>query len=289
MSTLLEGRVMRAYNGYYYVDSSLQELVTCKLRGKIKQKRFSLLVGDQVQFSLEADKSGIIHNILPRLNALTRPAVANVQQVILVVALREPQYNFILLDKLLALYAKVKTEVVLCFNKSDLITVQEKAKLYQLYNQIGYKIIFTSTYTEDGIEELKECLKDKVTVFAGPSGVGKSSLLNKLQSGLNLDTGEVSIKIKRGKHTTRFAQLIKLSFGGYLADTPGFSNVESEVFAGENLSELFYDIKELSKACRFTGCRHDREPDCAVKAAVGKELAVSRYESYMNIMSDLQK
>lgn len=288
MSGLIEGLVIRAYNSYYYVQTAVQsELITCKLRGKFKKGRFALTVGDRVKILLDGENNASIEEILPRHNSLLRPVVANVEQVLLVFAMRDPDYSLTLIDKMLALYAKAKVRVVLCFNKSEL-EVAEQEHLKQLYGKIGYPVLFVSAREKLGLQKLKECLQDKITVLAGPSGVGKSSILNAIQEGLKLNTGELS-KISRGKHTTRYSELLKLDFGGYIADTPGFSSVDNELFKGDNLTELFEDIRQVAKGCKFSSCKHDQEPNCAVKQAVATgEISSSRYQTYLTIYQELK-
>ena len=289
MNKCIEGTVIRAYNSYYYVQTKIQaELITCKLRGKFKKIRFALAVGDRVKILLDGDNHASIEEILPRTNSLLRPVIANVEQVLLVFAMRDPDYSLTLIDKMLALYAKAKVRVVLCFNKSEL-EIEQQEILSQLYTKIGYQVLFVSAREKLGLDKLQECLCDKITVLAGPSGVGKSSLLNALQEGLTLNTGELS-KISRGKHTTRYSELLKLDFGGFIADTPGFSSVDNELFKDDNLTELFEDIRKSAQMCKFTSCKHDQEPHCGVKQAVAEGLiANSRYQTYLAIYNDLKK
>lgn len=287
---LREGLVIRAYNSFYYVKPiNSEELITCKLRGRFKQGRFSLLVGDRVLLEMSKDGTGSIDQILPRSSYLLRPAVANLEQVILVFAVKQPDYSLMLIDKMLALYSKSGVQLILCFNKCELAAEGQRS-LRNIYEAIGYKVLFTSAKDNIGLDELRACLQGKISAFAGPSGVGKSSLLNALQPGLALQTGEVSDKIGRGKHTTRYSQLLDLDIGGYIADTPGFSSVDSELFRDDNLSNLFVDIRALAQGCKFSSCKHDQEPECAVKAAVAYgELTVSRYENYLNILREVKE
>lgn len=289
MSNCIEAIVIKAYNSFYYVKAQdMEELLTCKLRGKFKQQRFSLLVGDKVLVSPKGQGEATIEQILPRSNALTRPAVANVEQIILVLAIKTPDYSYMLIDRLLALYERVKVGITICFNKCELASEGELEQLRKLYKPIGYEVIFTSTKQQLGIESLKRRLQNKVSVFAGPSGVGKSSLLNELQPGLALNIGAVSDKIGRGKHTTRYSQLMPLDIGGYIADTPGFSSVEAEFLKEDNLNELFKDIQKYSRECRFSSCKHDKEPQCAVKQAVEVgELSLSRYDNYLSLIHEI--
>lgn len=288
---LIEGLIIRAYNSFYYVKpTDSDDILTCKLRGRFKQERFSLLVGDRVLVELGKDgTTGSIDEILPRSSFLLRPAVANLEQVILVFAMRQPDYSLMLIDKMLALYSKSGVELVLCFNKFELAAGDQQI-LCDIYENIGYKLLFTSARDGIGVDGLRQCLQGKISAFAGPSGVGKSSLLNALQPGLALQTGELSDKIGRGKHTTRYSQLLDLNIGGYIADTPGFSSVDTELFREDNLSSLFVDIKKISQGCKFASCKHDQEPSCAVKEAVESgELTGSRYENYMNILQEIKE
>ncbi len=291
MRNYIEGLVIKAYNSFYYVKTEQsEELFTCKLRGKFKQERFSLLPGDRVHLVPEENTKGVIDTILPRTNTLLRPAVANAQQVVLVFAVRQPDYSYVLMDKMLALYAKTGLPVLLCFNKAELVDVDEENSLRNLYGNIGYNVCFCSALQERGLEELSSYLQNKISVFAGPSGVGKSSLLNLLQNDIRLETGVVSDKIGRGKHTTRYSQLLVLNEGGYIIDTPGFSSVDTKLFKDDNISDLFVEIKQSARACRFASCSHTHEPDCMVKQALAEgALSQSRYESYLQLYNEVKQ
>ena len=282
------GVIVKSYNSYYYVQHG-DKTVACKIRGRFKQERFSLMVGDQVYFTMTGHNEGAIEDIIPRHSLLKRPAVANVDQVVLAFAAANPNISTTLVDKLLVLAESSHLPIVLCINKIDLADQGELAELCDLYRRIGYQVLLTSVKTGAGLTELRHCLYGKITAFAGPSGAGKSSLLNAIEPGLTLMTGEVSAKIGRGKHTTRFAQLLPLSGSGFVVDTPGFSATE---FTGMELTALTWCFPELAKhagACKFSTCLHDREPQCAVKEAVhAGAVATSRYESYQVILQELR-
>lgn len=286
-----EGLVIKTYNSFYYIKIPQEtNLIPCKLRGKFKQQRFSLLPGDNVQIIIDNNSTGTIEDILPRTSALARPAVANVNQVVLVFAMCQPNYSYTLIDKMLALYAKTNLKIVICFNKSELGSEEEQLALQKIYGSIGYSLIFCSAQNKTGLNNLTACLDQNISVFAGPSGVGKSSLLNLLQYNVNLITGAVSDKIGRGKHTTRYSELLSLDSGGYIVDTPGFSSVETRMFQDDNISDLFIEIKKLAKNCRFSSCNHNNEPDCAVKYALETgNLSLTRYESYLQLYTEVKQ
>lgn len=284
------GRVIKTYNGYYYIADEQKKVASCKLRGRLKKERFSLVVGDNVIYSMKEDeKEGTVEEILPRTNFLHKPTVANVDQVIMVFSLKTPNYSLTLIDKMLAMAEQTKAEIVLCFTKSDLVTEQEIESLHSLYANIGYKIFVTTENDPSSFHLLKKFLQNKITVFAGPSGVGKSSLLNGVQKNLSLATGELSLKISRGKHTTRFAELLPLDDGGYVVDTPGFSVVEFKNSTAPMVNNLFRDFLPYSASCKFRSCLHNSEPECMIKKALSEQkITRSRYESYKAILEEVQ-
>ncbi|MEG1914388.1 MAG: ribosome small subunit-dependent GTPase A [Acidaminococcaceae bacterium] len=282
-----QGRIIKTYNGYYYVETADKTVFTCKIKGKMKQIRFSLCTGDYVEFEVTGGE-GMITEIMPRKNFLQRPTVANVDLVIVAFACVNPDFSFILADKLLALAQMAHIPAVLCLNKLDLAPVGLVEKISTIYQQAGYQVYPISAQTQEGLEALRAAVSNQVTVFAGPSGVGKSSTLNALEPGLQLVTGGVSEKIGRGKHTTRFAHLLPFA-GGYLVDTPGFGNLSLEEITLEQLYVAFKEFTEFAGACRFTTCTHTHEPGCAVKAALAEGvIATSRYESYLMIMQEIK-
>ena len=285
---IMNGRVIKFYNSFFFVQVE-ENLIPCKLRGLIKRDKksgSSVYVGDIVEFSMLSDGTGVIEKILPRKSLLNRPAVANVDRVILTFAAAQPNLHPLLLNRFIALaeWAHLD-EIIICMNKIDLA---EKNILSEYENL--YKIIRTSTLTGEGIDDLKKILSQGVTVFAGPSGVGKSSLMNCLDENLKLKVGKVSEKILRGKHTTRISELIKFC-DGYVVDTPGFSAVDlKEVGINkDNLRHCFKEFKNFASTCKFlNGCSHNHEPNCGVRNAVedGKILR-ERYENYLAILKEL--
>lgn len=285
---MLQGRVIKAYNSFFYVQTA-PGLVTCKLRGKFKKSRRELGVvpGDWVSLDILSDGTGVIEEVLPRVQFLKRPAVANLTQVVLTFAAAQPDLHPLLLNRFLVLSEWSGVEkIVICVNKMDLC--EDDGALLQAYRNIGYEVLPVSARESKGLDALKERLRGETTVFAGPSGVGKSSLLNAIDSRLALQTGDISEKIKRGKHTTRVAELIPYEAGGYIVDTPGFSAVDFAGLEPESLSACFPDFAPLLGECRFSPCSHSHEPGCAIKEAVEKgEVAKERYEAYLAIRTEL--
>lgn len=286
---MLKGIVVKAYNSYYYVQAG-SRIVTCSLRGRFKKERFSLLVGDEVTYTITGPDKGVIEEILPRRSMLKRPMVANVDQVVLTFAAVNPNINTTLVDKFLVIAEFSELEIILCINKIDLSNTESIAELAGLYEQIGYKVLTVSARQGIGIDVLRSLLFDKISVFAGPSGAGKSTILNAVQPGLELMTGDVSHKIGRGKHTTRFAELMPVSGGGFVVDTPGFSFTEFNDIEEAHLMDYFPDIARLAPTCKFSSCLHHREPQCAVKQAVANGLIrQERYQSYIEILTEIRE
>ncbi len=289
MDINLQGKVIKAFSGYYYVNDN-NRIITCKLRGRLKQQRFSLFVGDEVVYQKTGDMEGIIEEVLPRRSLLMRPMVANVEQVVLTFAAANPAINTKLIDKFLLLAELSNLEVILCINKIDLADSQLLESIVDLYRNIGYCVVLLSAKTGTGILELKNLLHDKSTVFSGPSGVGKSTTLNAIEPGLSLSTGEVSKKIGRGRHTTRFAQLLALSGGGYVVDTPGFSLAEFQDVSKNEIAYCFREFRSFAPNCKFSTCIHFKEPQCAVKNAVEEGMiAKQRYESYLDMLKEVDE
>ncbi|MGL5207430.1 MAG: ribosome small subunit-dependent GTPase A [Acidaminococcaceae bacterium] len=281
-----QGRIVKNYMGYYYVETAKHEIITCKVKGKMKQNRFSLCTGDYVKFETDGSE-GMITDILPRKNFLLRPTVANIDLVVITVSCSNPDFSFLITDKLLALAEIAKIPGIICLTKVDIAPEGLVEKCRSLYEKIGYKVLTVSAKEGIGIEELRSEVSEKLTVFAGPSGVGKSSTLNAIDPNLNLVTGHVSEKIGRGRHTTRFAHFIPFA-GGYLADTPGFGNLNMEEIEANVLPQAFREFGMYAHNCRFTTCSHTHEPKCAVKEAVeAGKIAVSRYNSYTSIMQEI--
>lgn len=285
--SIYQGRIIKNYNGYYYVETADKNIYTCKVKGKLKQLRFSLCTGDNVCFEVNGTE-GMITEILPRKNFLLRPIMANIDLVVVACACANPGFSFLLADKLLALAEMSNIPAIICLNKKDLAPAGLIETCQHVYEKIGYKVYPISAITGEGIADLEQAVHGKITVFAGPSGVGKSSTLNAIEPGLALVTGNVSEKIGRGKHTTRYAHLLPFA-GGYLADTPGFGNLNLEEVELDRLPFVFQEFRNLAAACKFNTCTHTHEPQCAVKEALAKgEISQSRYESYLSIRDEIK-
>ncbi|MCR5415639.1 MAG: ribosome small subunit-dependent GTPase A [Pseudobutyrivibrio sp.] len=284
------GKIIKGIAGFYYVyvvDSGIYE---CKAKGAFRKDKIKPLVGDDVEIDVinEEDKKGNVINILPRQSELIRPAVANVDQALLIFATNHPEPNLNLMDRFLCMMEEQDVPVVICFNKDDLAEDGFEEKMRSTYEPAGYKLIFTSALEERGIDPIKEALKGKTSTVAGPSGVGKSSIVNLLTDGHSMETGEVSEKIGRGRHTTRHSELLYLGEDTYIMDTPGFSSIFVPKIEPVNLYTLFPEFIGPAENCRFTGCAHHKEPDCGVKDAVEEGLiAQSRYENYLQIYSEM--
>lgn len=284
------GIVIKNYNSYYYVATG-KELVPCKIRGRFKKNKFSLLTGDTVVFSKpDFDGEGSIEEVLPRKNRLFKPAVANVDQIMLVFAVKNPDFNQNVLDRFLISVQQAQVPVSICFSKMDLLDSEDELhKVFALYEKIGHKIFKVSAEKQTSILTLKEALKSKTTVFAGLSGAGKSTLLNNLYPGLELATGEVSLKNSKGRHTTRFSQLIATG-EGYIVDTPGFSFTDFESFTVNEVEKTFLEFAPYRDECRFSGCLHISEPNCAVKTALKEGLIDEvRYDNYLAIINEIKE
>lgn len=283
-------QVIKMYNGFYYLQvAGQEELLSCRLRGRIKRNKGAVVTGDYVEYQMLEDGTGVIESCLPRRTLLKRPAVANIDQVLITFAARQPDLNQLLLNRFLVLaeWSGIP-EIVICINKCDLL--EEKADFLQDYVQAGYKLLMVSAQEGQGIQELKNLLAGRVTVFAGPSGVGKSSLLNAVDSNLELATGKISDKIKRGKHTTRAACLLPLPGGGTVVDTPGFSAAELENIDKAQLAHYFPEFRPYIEKCYYNTCTHSHEPDCAVKEAVAAgAICQTRYEAYLNILQTINE
>ncbi|MGE4282622.1 MAG: ribosome small subunit-dependent GTPase A [Clostridia bacterium] len=284
------GVILKGIGGFYYVKTE-QGIIECKARGKFRKDDVSPMVGDHVEIEISAhdDGQGSIENIFRRRNFLIRPPVANVDQLVIVASVSLPAPNILLLDKLLTVAAFNSLDMVICFNKIDLDTKKEYLGLCDIYRTAGYHVISTSSHTKEGIEELRQALKGKITAFAGASGVGKSSLLNTVDSRFKLQTGEISKKIDRGKHTTRHVELLQLDEDSFVLDTPGFTSFELTNIRAEELPHLFKEYDDYYSSCKYRSCTHIKEPQCAIKKAVleGK-LSQSRYDSYSYLYNQLK-
>lgn len=283
------GVIIKTYNSFYYVKTN-DKITMCTLRGRFKKERFLLLVGDEVEYDITENGKGIIEKILPRRNMLQRPMIANIDQVIITFAAVNPNMNTVLVDRFLVLAEMSNLDVVLCINKIDLADSEELKPIVALYRSIGYPVVTVSAKMDVGIKEILSILSGKISVFAGPSGAGKSTILNSIEEGLRLVTGAVSEKIGRGKHTTRFAELLPLAGGGFVVDTPGFSFTEFDTMKKNELMHYFPEISAAAHECKFNTCLHLKEPQCAVKQLVTEgRISEWRYHSYIEILKEIQE
>ena len=279
-----QGRVIKAYNSFFYVETE-GALVTCKLRGKFK-KRQGVYPGDLVDVRLLPDGTGVVERLLPRESLMRRPLVANVDQVVLTFAAAQPDPHPLLVSRFLVLAEwSGLARILVCVNKSDLPPAAEES--FKVSEAAGYQVLHVSAQTGAGVDALRRELANHITCFAGPSGVGKSSLLNAIEPGLSLQTGHVSEKIKRGRHTTRVAELLPFA-GGYIVDTPGFSSMELDGIDEQLLPSYFPEFRSYLGHCRFSPCSHSHEPDCAVKEAVAAgNIPQERYDAYLSILEEI--
>ena len=286
---MIEGIITKGIGGFYYIDTN-QGVYECRARGIFRKEKITPLVGDNVKINIidEENKKGVLEEIEDRDTELVRPPIANVNKAIIVFAIKNPNPNLSLLDRFIVLAERESLDIVIVLTKADLATDEELNKLKSIYETSGYKVIPVSNEAKINIDKVKEELKGNIVVFAGPSGVGKSTLLNNIDSKFQLQTGEVSDKIKRGKHTTRHAELLKLECGGMVADTPGFSSLTLDDIEEDELKEYFIEFDEFSDGCKFGGrCMHENEPICGVKEGVNEgEIAKERYESYLQLLKE---
>ena len=286
----MKGKIIKGISGFYSVNVPGQGVYECKARGIFRKKEIRPLIGDNVEITLvNAEKKiGNVSKILPRNNHLDRPAVANLDQMVIVFSVRQPDPNLTLLDGFLVMLEAKNIEAIICFNKTDLLERDTIDDISQLYRQIGYDVVETSFTQSTGIDELKQLLMEKTSVFAGPSGVGKSSILNLIQKETVLETGTISDKIGRGKHTTRHVELICFDHNSYVVDTPGFSSLSLEAIDADSLKYLFKEFYTYEPDCKYIGCNHLNEPQCGVKEAVEEgKIAENRYYSYTFILEEL--
>lgn len=288
---MYRGRLIKGIGGFYYVDVE-GETFECKPRGLFRKKQIIPVVGDYVEISIldHENKKGVIEKIDSRHNELIRPSVCNVDQVIIIFSVAQPDPHFALLDRFLVLAESQKLKIVICLNKVDLLDKLQYEEIVNVYRSIGYRVILASSKLVKGIKELKEELKDKVTVFAGPSGVGKSTLLNCIYPNLQLETGKVSSKTGRGRHTTRHAELIDIGENSWVVDTPGFSSLSIDFMEEEELAYYFPEFTIYMEGCRFNSCKHINEPSCGVKNAVESgKIPQQRYNSYIQLIDEIRK
>lgn len=283
-----QGQIRKAISGFYYVHDG-HELLPCKGRGVFRNRGISPLVGDYVDYEKDGENEGVITVIHERKNELVRPPVSNIDQALLVFSAKEPEFSPHLLDRFLVVIESHQIEPIICITKNDLMTERDERykPMISYYESIGYRVISTSRGDDDVLSKLGPILSGQISVLAGQSGVGKSSLLNMLVPDLNLKTGEISEALGRGKHTTRHVELVEVA-GGLIADTPGFSSLDFDHIEKDELSSNFVEFEKLSHNCKFRGCLHVKEPKCAVKAAVESgEVMKSRYDHYLQFMQEI--
>ncbi|MBV7271943.1 ribosome small subunit-dependent GTPase A [Clostridiaceae bacterium UIB06] len=281
----MQGTIVKGIGGFYYIKVD-EGIVECKARGKFRHNELTPMVGDKVEITLKEGK-GVIDKIYPRSNELIRPAVANVTQALVVFALKNPEINENLLNKFLINCEYNNLKVTVCFNKLDLISEEEKNEIVSMIKSAGYEIIFLKAKEGYGIDEVKEKLKNNVTVLCGPSGVGKSTILNTIAGRELMETGEVSEKLRRGKHTTRHSELIDMG-DGFIVDTPGFSSFDLDFLSKDELQNCFPEFADYIGDCKFTGCLHYKEPGCAIKEAViENKINSKRYEFYIKTLEEI--
>ena len=287
----MQGKIVKGISGFYYVHVVETGIYECKAKGVFRNRKVKPLVGDNVEIVVldEEKRIGNVEEILPRKNELIRPAVSNIDMALVIFAAAKPDPNFNLLDRFLCMIEYQKVPVTICFNKCDLVSEDEKEKLQQIYAPAGYEILFTSVKTGENIDNLKALLADKTTTVAGPSGGGKSSLINELQTGVRMQTGAISDKIGRGKHTTRHSEIISIGQDTYIMDTPGFSSMDLPGFEKEDLWTCYPEFVPYEPECRFIGCSHIGEPDCGVKNALAEEkISQVRYDNYVMLYEEMK-
>ena len=286
------GKIMKGIAGFYYVGVVESGVYECKAKGIFRKDKIKPLVGDDVEIEAlnEEEKLGNIVKILPRRSELIRPAVANIDQALVIFAAREPKPNLSLLDRFLVIMEKQDVPVIICFNKQDLCDEEEVGRLKEIYEACGYPVVLASAKQGEGIEEIKSLLRGKTTTVAGPSGVGKSSLTNLLQNEVQMETGEISKKLGRGRHTTRHSQIIQIEKDTWLYDTPGFTSFYVEEIEKEELRFYFREFSKYEGTCRFQGCTHTHEPGCMVKNALEEgKISKERYENYLELYGELKE
>lgn len=287
----MKGKIIKGIAGFYYVHDGHSRIYECKAKGVFRNRNIKPLVGDDVEITIldEKELTGNIDAVLPRKNRLIRPAVSNVDQAVVVFAITEPMPNLNLLDRFLVMMERQKIPVMICFNKIDLSGEEEVGKLKSVYGPPGYPLHFISTYEAEGLEKLRRLIAGKTTVLAGPSGVGKSSITNFLQPEARMETGVVSEKIKRGKHTTRHSELFFVEEETFMMDTPGFSSMHIEDLEAKELKEYFPEFSPYKEECRFLGCVHVGEKVCGIKTAVTEgKISRSRYDNYLLLYEELK-
>lgn len=287
----MQGKIIKGIAGFYYIHAENGQVYECKAKGAFRKQKIKPLVGDMVRIAVldEAEHLGNVEEILPRKNELIRPAVANIDMALVIFAAAKPEPNFNLLDRFLCMMEFQNVPVTICFNKTDLVDEEKIEEYRRIYEPAGYRLMSTCTRTGEGVDAVKALLHGKTTTVAGPSGVGKSSLINALQSDVQMQTGVISDKIDRGKHTTRHSEIVPVMEDSYIMDTPGFSSMDVPGFEKEDLWTCFPEFREYEPYCKFQGCSHINEPDCGVKEALAEgKISSVRYENYKLLYEELK-
>ena len=287
----MRGKIVKGISGFYYVYVAGTGIYECKAKGIFRKQKVKPLVGDDVEIAVvdKEQRIGNVEKLLPRKKELVRPAVANIDMALVIFAAAKPDPNFNLLDRFLCMMEYQSVPVTICFNKCDLITDEESKVLRAIYEPARYELLFTSAKAGENIDLLKELLRGKMTAVAGPSGVGKSSLINTLQDSVHMETGVISDKIERGKHTTRHSQIIPVAEDTFIMDTPGFSSMDLPGFEKEDLRTCYPEFREYEPNCRFIGCSHIGEPDCGVKDAIAEgKISKVRYDNYVQLYNEMK-
>lgn len=287
----MQGKIVKGIAGFYYVHTGKSGVYECNAKGIFRNRSIKPLVGDNVEIDIisEAEHTGNVSRILPRRNELIRPAVANIEQALVVFASLSPEPNFNLLSRFLVMMYRNSIETVICFNKSDQLEANKAEELAGIFAGCGSRVITTSVLTKEGIDGLRELLLGKTTALAGPSGVGKSSILNAIFPEANSQTGEISAKINRGRHTTRHTEIFNVAENTYIMDTPGFTSLECGGIEPQELRLYFGEFQDYEGKCRYNGCVHVGEPDCAVKTAVADgKINRLRYDIYVSLYNEMK-
>lgn len=284
----MKGIIVKGIAGFYYVKTE-EKIFQCKARGIFKKDGITPYVGDEVIIEKLDEDEAVINEILPRKNSFIRPPIANVDCFVIVAAAARPDPNPDIIDKFLVMAEKNHTDIIICINKIDLVTDEKRREIEEIYQDV-YPLVSVCGKTGQGLEELAGLMKDRKCALAGPSGTGKSTLLNRLQSNYTVETGDISEKTKRGKHTTRHVELFETNFGALLFDTPGFTSFDVLEAEEDELHYLYPEMSALIGGCRYDNCRHLKEPDCCIREAVKQgKIHKSRYQSYVNQLKEIRE
>ena len=287
----MQGKIIRGIGGFYYINAC-NSIYECKAKGSFRKEGIKPLVGDDCIIDILDEKNYLanITSILPRHSEIIRPAVANVDQAMIIFAISRPEPNFNLLDRFIIQISQKDLPCIIVINKMDLADDDQRREIEEAYVACGCRVVFTSVSNREGVEEIRKLIKGKTTTVAGPSGVGKSSMINLLQSAVKMQTGVLSDKIDRGKHTTRHSELIPIDEDTYILDTPGFSSLNLFDVSTDTLKDYYYEFEDYAAECRFLDCKHISEPDCGVKKAVESgEVSRLRYENYLTLYRECKE